>query len=467
MRKSTAARLLLLAFGLVGQGVPAAQDPCDTLDNCVEYVRRHAKGQRQYAHSMQREDEELVARLLKFDGVVARVMPMLRDPDEGVANFAGIVLRDARSIDAKYLSEIKAGLDRGLGWLSPALCAMPGDEPAREAVKRFLVSSDAPTNQESFAVEKCGMRAMPFILAAAKCSTPCPPGAHRNLAYVLTEMSPDIGPAIGPGLVNATRDPRTSEQTARGLLSMIAVLGESAAGLQGGLRELRNRRPALAADVDAALVGIHADSAGKILAHGLASSRPGFETTSILRNIADLRAGGRDAGPEVLRLAGSSDWDTRVAAVRALGFIDYLPGVPAIVAALGDAADPRLNWVAAESLGRLKVASALDQLRSAGSQHWYPPVRRAANAAVEQSAEVRPIRPTTSSLMSSSGKTSGLATFWPCGWLPMCRAASCARLPRMGSSPVIRAHSNATAERRARARPWRFRKSHFAYRMDG
>jgi len=81
-------------------------------------------------------------------------------------------------------------------------------------------------------------------------------------------------------------------------------------------------------------------------------------------------------------LLDSPDWNIRLAAARALGYISYEPAVKQLVGLLQDPTDVRLNWVAAESLGRLQAREAQDALRTTADNHWYPPVRTAAETAL-------------------------------------------------------------------------------------
>jgi hypothetical protein len=88
------------------------------------------------------------------------------------------------------------------------------------------------------------------------------------------------------------------------------------------------------------------------------------------------------AGPALLRFLQDEDWDVRVAAAFALGGIEYKPSVPALVAVLADESDWQLAYAAIVSLSRMKAPSTLKPLRNATS-YWFPPVRMAAECAVQ------------------------------------------------------------------------------------
>ena len=384
------ASILWIAFVAAAAPVPAraAGETCATLDACLARLSAVAILPGDYAHSRTPGEDRLIKHLVRFDGAVARLVPLLKDPDERIAQIAAAALRDAKVIDPAYLPEIRVGLDRGLAWLPAALGRIPSAEAAREAVARFLVSKSAPGNQEAYAIQLSGLRAVPYILAAAQCRSGCPPEAASNLAAVLRRMDARSRQAAGQGLLRIAREPGVPQATALGALTMIEALGRAGRYLEGGLVELRRQRPDLGAGIDAALIGIGAENAAPILARRLELRPAGFEAILTLGEVARLGEAGRSAGPAVLGRLEDSDWDTRLGAARALGYIDYQPAVPALIAALENPDDVRLNWVAAGSLGRLGNPAAREALERAAARHWYPPVRQAAATALESLAAV-------------------------------------------------------------------------------
>ena len=152
----TLARVVLALAATLLSTQTFATDPCGSLDDCFARMRSLAMSASTNDDSLSSEEVALTDRIIEFDGSVPRLVPLLASTDEQLAKLASVSLGNASRIDAKYFPQIVAGLDRGLGWLPPALCAMPGEAPAREAVARFLVSKSAPENQGAFAVVRCG-----------------------------------------------------------------------------------------------------------------------------------------------------------------------------------------------------------------------------------------------------------------------------------------------------------------------
>jgi HEAT repeat protein len=348
---------------------------CETKAECLSELREASGSKR----GMSRDDQALAKRLQSFGPeLIPELIEILADPNQSAAELAAYVIRDSEHIDVRYLREIKAGLDRGLGWLAPALCAMDGDEPAREAVARFLVSEGAPHNQEAFAVERCGRRAIPFIVDAARCKADCDQRVYWNLGAVLNDMGEERLQAA-PGLLRIATDPAASHDEAVGALLMISRLGQDSGDLSLRLLGLRERRIDLVEAIDDALVGIRSQAAGQILAERL-KDQPNYLA---LRDLAQVGPAAAGTGPAVVDLLDHPDWTIRVNAARALGFIGYADAAGPLIRLLDDPVDVRLNWLAAESLGRLAVPEAIPALRSIADSHWYPPVRAAAKSAIE------------------------------------------------------------------------------------
>ena len=370
--------VVLALLAVVGGSVDGSQaDACQDLPACIQQLRAMAQDS-DSRDGMGQGAGALKQRILAQPGAVDALIPLLADPDKEVAELAAYALRDAPKIDPGYLPQLRKGLDRGLGWLAPALARMGTDEAAKEAVDRYLVSESAPENQEAYAVTLSGRRAIPFLVERASCRIPCTDETHYLLGSVLKDMGPERAQA-GPGLMRVASDRNASPQAARGALLMIAELGTDGRALEVDLLREREMAPYLAPWIDRALVGIHSPKAGAIFAERLA----GKHDVVTLRDLAEIGAAGRDAGPAVVKIL-EHEPDLRAAAARTLGYIGYAEATPELVAALDDPMDARVAWAAAMSLGRLNAPDALGALDRTASQHWYPPVRDAARQAAMQ-----------------------------------------------------------------------------------
>lgn len=358
---------------------------CETLSACIDRIGELGRIPGTFS-GLKPEHQAVINSVLSFgEAAVPPLVELLSDPNQGVANLAAAALRDAPRIDPKYLPAIRAGLDRELGWLAPALGRMHDSEAAREAVARFLTSRSSPDNQEAYAVRLCGALAIPFILEAADCGDRCGARDHQLLAHALHQMGPERALAAN-GLLDIARRASTSHEVAEGALWMISRLGEQGRGIESELLDLRETRPELRNLLDAALIGVGSPLAGEIYAQSLRAG-PNY---LLLRDLAETGAAGRSAGQVVTELLRHPDWEIRIAAARTLGFIGYDESADALIALLDDPADVRLHWVAVESLGRLHAQSARTALERVSRVHWYPPVRTAASRALAHIADETP-----------------------------------------------------------------------------
>ncbi len=362
--------LVLIAANVRG----ASLDACQTLAVCTQQLREIAQTKDKF-RGMGPDATRMKQQILAFPGAVDALIPLLEDPDERIAELASYVLRDAPAIDPAYLPRLRAGLDRGLSWLAPALARIGTDEAAKEAVDRYLVSDDAPQNQEAHAVKIFGRRAIPFIVERARCLVPCKDDAHYLLGAALAGMGSARAEAA-PALMTIASDRTASPQVAKGALLMISKLGTDGRSLEADLLRERDAAPYLSPWIDQALVGIHSRAAAAIFLARL-NEEPSAIT---LRDLAEVGDAGSDAGPAVVAILLERS-GLKVEAAKTLGYIGYAPAVPALVAALDDPVDARLPATAATALGRLQAKDALAALDRTAEEHWYPPAREAARKA--------------------------------------------------------------------------------------
>lgn len=369
------ALLLVLPAGHAETTTP---DACHDLPACIQQLRSQALARHQDRYAGMGPDEErVVQRIVALPGGVDALVPLLEDPDEEVAELAAYALRDVPVINSVYLPQIRRGLDRGLGWLAPALARIGTAEAAKEAVDRYMASDSSPGNQEAYALHLLGRRTFPFLLEYARCLRACKDTTYDLLRFVLAELGPERA-EIGPPLLAIALDRTATPQVARGALWMIAALGEDGLGLEHDLLRERDQARHMAAWIDTALVGIHSAAAGEIFARHLAEAPEAMT----LVDLAQVGRAGRDAGPTVLSIFRERE-DLRLEAAATLGYIGYSEAIPNLVSALDDVVDPRMPMVAAAALAQLQATSALAALDRTAAAHWYPPARDAARKAAE------------------------------------------------------------------------------------
>jgi HEAT repeat protein len=342
---------------------------CADLDACLADLRVLAR-RRDDLGGMDRDEDAWARRIVTFDGAVAKLMPLLADPDEKVAEMAAIGLQQAPEIDGRYLPQVLAAIDRDLDWADGMLGRVPTDAAAREAVERVLT-----TGTSEYVIVQQGKRAIPHVVAAVRCGDPC--GKTYRLHEALQGMGETARLAV-PGLVAILEDPGVDEDILSGALHALEEMGPRAIAAEPAIEGLRKREPTWSDRIDLALEAIGSSRKGALLAARLARN----PSTTTIEDVARAGAVAKEATPTLRRLLQAEDRDVRVAAARALGYIDGREAIPDLVALLRDDADLRLPWAAAEALGRLRARTATMALAGAAKTHWHPAVREKAAAAL-------------------------------------------------------------------------------------
>jgi HEAT repeat protein len=306
------------------------------------------------------------------------VMELLRDRDRNVREMAGYVLRNMPGLGPEHLAPLQRAVEEGDGWLPPAIASIGTPEAIRFLVDQLAKKPESNT-QFTVALERLGPAAFPDLLELFRCGKSCDESLLRVVGSILAESRAKAAEVVTP-LVAVATDPGNSLVARRGALRALGVLGPTARPAVTTLLEMTHGEPVeLQADARQAVLGI----GGAGTREALEASLDGAEAPQyVLRDIAALGEGGREAGPRVERLLSSREGDVRVVAARTLGLIGYRPAVSSLIAALDDPDDWRLVYVAAEALGRLRAAGARDALEATAFSHWYPPVRDAARNAV-------------------------------------------------------------------------------------
>lgn len=376
--------LFLLALLTASHLALAQEQACATLDACVAQLVQIAGEQQEPYNGISQDVNDLASRIAEFPGATEMLVPLLQDPDLGVATYAGLALSRVSSIPVEYLDAIITGLNRELGWLVVALARIDSDDAARESVDRYLASSSSPYNQEAAAVRLSGARAIPYIVDRAACSQECSRNTHWLLRSVLQDMQSERALAV-EGLMELVADPEAPLATRRGVLGMIGGLREDGRVLEERLVTLMAVAPELKPSIEEVLIEMGSQRSGKILAHRLEAD----PDVRVLRDTAFAGHAAMEAGPVIARIL-ENDPALRAPAAMALGFIGYEAGIPALVEALHDPADLRVVWAAANALGRLRATTAIDALTATSREHWYPPVRDAAQQALRAIHESQP-----------------------------------------------------------------------------
>jgi HEAT repeat protein len=324
-------------------------------------------------------EEEVAKRLQALSPQsIPAVMELLKDPDGNVRELAGYVLRDMPGLRPEHLGPLERAVEAGDDWLPPAIASIGTPDAIRFLVGELKKKPETHT-QLTYAFERLGSAALPELLELFRCGTSCDESLLRVVAFIFSETRDGAAEAVDP-LLSLAAEENGTLIARRAALRGLAALGATARPAVKALMEMTHRKP----------IELQTEARRTVLAIGGPGTREALESSLddtedqrlVLRDLAALGVGGREAGPRVEKLLSSSEPDVRVAAARTLGFIGYRTSTRSLVAALDDADDWRVVYTAADALGRLRAVEAREALQATASDHWYPPVRDAARTAL-------------------------------------------------------------------------------------
>jgi HEAT repeat protein len=303
---------------------------------------------------------------------VPAMIELLSAKNDDVRLFAGYVLRDLNGPTEANLDALIAARRRGDGWIAPAIGRI--GSPRAVAFLIEDLKSKPEQGQTSWALKLAGEKAAPSLAQLYRDNKRMSDDLFSVSSLILADMGAKATPAVSLLLATASDRNVVIENRVFAVLAL-GALRQMAVDAVPGLKALAKSEPdRFKAPVEEAIVNIGTNDSIEIIVPRL-RSKP---NVLLLRDLAELKGNGRGAGAAVVELLAHPDWEIRVAAARTLGYIGYAEGTDALRKLLGDTADWRLVYSAAQSLGRLKAKSALLGLNRIAANHWFAPVRQAA-----------------------------------------------------------------------------------------
>lgn len=378
MRNGSGREALIVIGLLVISAAPSWAEPlaeCQTIEACVRLARDAARPAEASYRSLNDTERQIADRLKSFGpSAVPALIELLNDRNPDASEIAGYALRDIESIDPQYLPDLNRAMRRGDGWIPPAIGRIPTDEAARLLVDQLFRVPETQ-NQLTYALRLAGPRAVPFLVKRAHCETPCLEYISA-IHYVLKEIGAPASSAV-PSLLNNARDSSLSFDVREGNVRLIGAIGPGAGSADLELVRLAENEPALRQAVFEALFGIASPRVVPMLREKLASE----PSVLLLRDISAVGPPLHAIGPTLVSLLSHEDWEIRVNAIRALGYVRY-DATNELVPYLESVEDWRRAWAAAQSLGRIGNRSVVPALERTAEMHWYGPVREEAEKAI-------------------------------------------------------------------------------------
>lgn len=382
----------LAAFLLLSEGVllhhaiagETVQKSCSTLDECLRLAGTPGTCTRNCGIS--KEEQALAERLWEIGSpAIAGLIALLGDPDEHVRERVGYILRDIDGLDASQLPALIEARRQGNGWMPLAIARIGTPE-----AMRFLVD-DLRRNPEihsqvTWALISRSAQAIPHLLDGFSCAGDCDPRYFRAIGFVLHEIGEASSAAV-ERLTAIVADESQPLALRKGAVRVLGDIGRPAAAAAPLLRTLLPGPGTAVSELE-----LGATAAWALQRLGDAAAVPslieavrgatGWRRALAVRDIAELGPYGISAGPFVQGLLTDSDWDVRVQAAEALGWIGYREAIPDLIEAT-DSKDWRLVYQSAWALGVLGAREATPRLKRIRDAYWYPAVRLAASEAID------------------------------------------------------------------------------------
>lgn len=353
---------------------------CNSAQQCIAIIDKIAEPAKHNYDRISNTEYMLVKKLLKFQPVVTDLLvPLLLDNNKDKAQIASRTLRDVKYIDEKHLETIKKGLDRGFGWLAPALGRINTLKACNEAVYRYLVSKSSPENQEAFAIELCGEKAIPSLIRETECSNYCSEENPYLISVAIKTLKDSERRIIAQEYIKQIQNQNLTDASIHNILMMFDSIGKEGRVVEEKIIELYKTKPKLSKSIDIALIGMSSTKTADIYSN-IFKNNP---DPKLLFNIAEKGMVANKVGVYIIPLLFDKNYETRIIAARTLGYIGYKPAVDALIPLINNPIDVRLNWVAVESLGMIRNKKALKALKKTAKNHWYLPVKKAAKKAIK------------------------------------------------------------------------------------
>jgi HEAT repeat protein len=367
-------RLSQAVAGLLLLTGTARAETCATLEACLARFPAVASSDGGVG-----PEERQVAELVQGYGIAAipPLIKLLESDQENVRNLAGYTLRDIDGLTAEHLPALMRARRNGDGWIPPAIARI-GTPEAVEFLVDDLRQDPETNTQVTWALEILGARAAPGLANLLRCADDCDDNVSSAVLFMFSEMK-ENGVIAAPALLQIARDEKLSLDSRRTAVLSLGAIGESSSRHEAQVVAVGKEIPLLRAAVEAALSQMKSGAAVPALVRDLPADPEHF-----LGEIADLGRNGRAAGGAVVRYLDDRDWDVRVWAAKALGYIGYEPAEPALRNALADEDDWKLVYAAVLALGELQSSASLDVLEHVRDSHWYPPVRELAASAIRR-----------------------------------------------------------------------------------
>ena len=306
------------------------------------------------------------------------LLPLLKHENKNVRKLASYTLRDINGLNEEHLDVLIESGRSGNQWILPAIARI-GTPKAIEFLIDELKKEKKKYTQVTYSFELLGGNGIPYLMKLYKDSPKADEQLLQTVNFIFGKLGDNAEAAVD-SLTEIACDKNIDSKIRIYAIRGLGQIGPKAQRSIPALQKLAQEEPDIfSSAVNKSMIEIGSREAVPILLEKL-DQNPNIV---VFRDIAQLREKGQPAGSTLVTYLGNKDWDIRVGAARAIGYIGYTKAIPYLIDLLLNDDDWRLVYVSAESLGRLRAQEAVPSLVRISQSHWYPPVREAATKAID------------------------------------------------------------------------------------
>lgn len=359
MRLSPVALLLFFA-GILP--VAAASGP----EELIEDLKKAA-------HSETRNSHAAIEGVLEAGpAVIPLLLPLLSHDDKEVRLLASWAVSEIKGLTDEHLDILIQAYRNGLRLVGSGIVRIASPR-AVDFVVETLISD--PHSGQGLLIENApfllGEKLLPGLVQFYQSDREWDDGVETRMIHVFNLLRIRHTPtksAIGPLLEMANDKAISVKRHVRA----IVALGAIGVSIEGEVASLQTLQKSEGNEIrDAVLEAL-----------AFISVADAVERVDQIRKLAEQGTLAKYAGPDLVKDLQAEDWDVRVAAARAIGYVGFEDAIDALVPLLQRNDDWRVAYSAAESLGRLRAKKAVPVLEAVAKEYWYPPVREAATRAI-------------------------------------------------------------------------------------
>ena len=321
------------------------------------------------------EDQVLINKIEELGPkAIPQLLLLLEHKNEDVRSHAAHILKRIDGLTDEHLDKLILFMTEGNRNLSPAIARI-GTPEAMNFLIDELKALTAKEQWESILIRAFASaeeRAVPYLIELFGIQD-VDPLLLDAVGEIFEGMGEGANSAIDP-LCEIAQDGNFDTNVRAYAILALGDIGVTAQSSVPILKNIAETNPDFENCVVSALMNMRSPEAVGYLIRGLSAS-DSVNVVYDFRYIAKMGGDAIEAGPVLVQYLNHHDWEVRVAAARALGYIGYKEAEQPLIESLGNTNDWRLVYVAADSLGKLKAKDSFYVLTCLSQDHWYPPVR--------------------------------------------------------------------------------------------